>query len=1234
MTRPTLAFLLGVCIMNGLPADATPASGPLRVCPDNPRYFADPSGEAVLLVGSHVWNNLQDIGPTDPPAPFDWDAYVDWMAALNHNFIRLWRWELVEWDTRANHEQQPRHHLCSPHPWLRTGPGEALDGKPRFDLSRFDEGYFARLRERVRSAGDKGIYVSIMLFEGWGLQCVPRAWEAHPFHPENNVNGVGGSLSGGKPPGIGVHELLDPAVTALQEAYVRKVIDTVNDLDNVLYEISNENHPPSTQWQYHMIDLIHEYERGKPKQHPVGMTFQYQGGRNQTLFDSPANWISPNPDGGYSSDPPAADGSKVIITDTDHLWGIGGNKEWVWKSVCRGLNPIFMDPYDGKVLGSAFDPRHDPVRRNMGYALRLSRQVRLTDLRPWNQGCSTAYCLANPGQEYLAYLPGGAQATLDLSGAEGTFATQWLDPATGTTATGAPLEGGGIRPVAAPFADDAVLLVKRAETREVRHLELAPPEPIEGDFRLRVSDNQRHLIDHRGRPFFWLGDTGWKMLVSLTEDETEAYLEDRRAKGFNVVQCILALWNADLQRNRAGELPFLNGNPAIPNEKYFAHVDAAFEIARRKGIVLALLPAWGELVVDRRTVTQGNARAYGRWLGERYRDTPNLVWVLGGDQPPTGVEDVYQELAAGLAEGDGGRHLMTYHPHGWQRSSQFWHNADWLDFNMIQSGHSWDAPNYAMILADYALSPAKPTLDAEPRYEHITDGLSRDPATRRISAHQVRKAAYNAVLSGALGHTYGCSEVYRFWQPGDPESVWGADTPWQEAIHFQGALHMGYLKALMLSLPWHALVPEPSLIPVGQGREGAYVPAAVSQDGQVALAYLPEYRAVTVDARLVTGAGVRASWFDPRTATLIPAGEHPNSGPLTFVPPVGAPDPDYVLILESSGPDETPPAVERVVAVAQPGRVAVIFSEPLDEASATQPGNYTVTAAGTGEPVALAHPELSTDRRTVRLDAAGLVAAAGYELRVANVRDRAGNAAEPGTVAAFQARRPGASGSAGMLAQYLFAEGEGDTVGDSSGSPVGLDLRIRDLTCVEWTAEGLRIAKPVLLDSDAPASGIVDACRQSNSLTVEAWITPASEEQTGPARIVSLSRDTGARNFTLGQSGKSYAARLRTTSTSTNGLPELVSPPARPVTRPAHVVFVREPSGQTHLYVNGAEQATGFAAGDFGNWDGEYRLMLANEATGDRPWLGTLHAVRLYSRALDEFEVLELFLAGQRDAQE
>jgi len=462
--KPFALALLG-CFLVGLfwacaHVTARPSrsgKGSLRLCQANPRYFSDGSGKAIYLTGSHTWNNLVDMGETDPPAKFDFAAYLDFLKRHNHNFMRMWTWELATWNTEAN--GQKKHHNVSPLVYARTGPGNALDGKPKFDLSRFDPEYFQRLRSRVTAARDRGIYVSVMLFEGWGLQRIPGGWQGHPFNRDNNVNGINGDVDGDGN-GLEIHELVNPAVTALQEAYVRKVVDTVDDLDNVLYEISNENHPPSTEWQYHMIVYIHNYEKTKPKQHPVGMTFQFKGGKNSDLFKSPADWISPNPEGGYRDNPPASDGRKVILNDTDHLWGIGGNQTWVWKSFLRGTNPLFMDPYDDKVLEKQPNLRCEAIRKNMGYTRRFANRMNLAAMVPHNELASTSYCLANPGVEYLIYLPSSGTVTVDLSAARGAFAVEWFDPNRDVTVDGATVEGSGGRSLKSPFAGDAVVHLK------------------------------------------------------------------------------------------------------------------------------------------------------------------------------------------------------------------------------------------------------------------------------------------------------------------------------------------------------------------------------------------------------------------------------------------------------------------------------------------------------------------------------------------------------------------------------------------------------------------------------------------------------------------------------------------------------------------------------------------------------------------------------------------------------
>jgi hypothetical protein len=460
------AIVLTWALAGGATMAAPPATGPLRKLESNPRYFTDGSGRAIFLSGSHNWHNFQDNGHRlpegqDPPPAFDYDGYLDLLEEHGHNFFRLWRWEAPKWT-----DTQPAGTVkySSPHPWKRTGPEPAADGKPKFDLTAFDPDYFDRMRTRIIQARDRGMYVSIMLFEGWEIQFTD-AWKSHPFHGPNNVNGVDADPAGR---GLLYNQLRDDPtgkkVLELQEAYLRKVVDTVNDLDNVLYEVCNEAGGYSTTWQYHIINFIHQYESGKPGQHPVGITFMYPGSTNQVLIDSPADWISPNPGTppeDYKFNPPARDVGKVIVNDTDHLWGhTGGDGVWVWRSFLRGLNVLFME----ELLPSPI--WQDSARAAMGQARRLSQTIDLAHMVPVPALAQTGYLLAKTGQEYVAFQDGSqGEFWIELKDAPGTYAVEWLNTTTGATVPGKPIAGGGRRVFTSPFPGPAVLHLKRADAR-------------------------------------------------------------------------------------------------------------------------------------------------------------------------------------------------------------------------------------------------------------------------------------------------------------------------------------------------------------------------------------------------------------------------------------------------------------------------------------------------------------------------------------------------------------------------------------------------------------------------------------------------------------------------------------------------------------------------------------------------------------------------------------------------
>jgi hypothetical protein len=478
-----------------LPADAG-ESGPLFVNPDNRRYFTDGvkvNGKyrSIYLTGSHTWCNFMDCGNSNPPVAFDYEKFLDFLEERNYNFFRLWRAE------NARGGEAGPDFWFDPMPYERSQECCAFDGGNKFDLEKFNQAYFDRMRERVIQAGDRGFYVAILLFDGWSVESKfggHEPWAGHPYKLENNINNINGDVNGNGQ-GEDTHILTGTPVTALQEAYVRKVIDTVNDLDNVLYEISNESpgDNPATpemdgskDWQYHMIQVIREYEAQNPKQHPVGMTWEWLNGNNEYLYNSPADWISL---GGAvdlkTYEPPqttGAEDSKIILADTDHLCGICGTQQWVWKSFTRGENPIFMDFYNNEATGRGMPfnhPEAESIRTQLTYVQMYAKRMDLTAATPQPDVCSTRYCLVHAGSEraeYLVFLPTGegfsgvlnnllsadGKVTVDLTSSPVEFSVEWFNPQDGTIMDSGTVQGGSSQTFEAPFSGDAVLYLHNA----------------------------------------------------------------------------------------------------------------------------------------------------------------------------------------------------------------------------------------------------------------------------------------------------------------------------------------------------------------------------------------------------------------------------------------------------------------------------------------------------------------------------------------------------------------------------------------------------------------------------------------------------------------------------------------------------------------------------------------------------------------------------------------------------
>lgn len=295
---------------------------------------------------------------------------------------------------------------------------------------------------------------------------------------------------------------------------------------------------------------------------------------------------------------------------------------------------------------------------------------------------------------------------------------------------------------------------------------------------LRVSDNQRLLVTADGQPFFWLGDTAWELFHRLNREDAVHYLEHRARHGFTVVQAVaLAELDGLNDPNPYGHKPLRDHDPTKPdvrdgpNNDYWDHVDFIVAEANQRGIYIGLLPTWGDKWnkkwgVGPEIFTPQNAEVYGEWLGRRYRHA-GLVWILGGDRPVENDKhkEITRALARGLRKGDGGSHLMTWHPSGGGTSALWFHNDDWLDFNMRQNGHVPEfTGRYDQTREDYNRTPTKPVLDGEPIYEDHPISFDARKFGHSTAA-DVRRPLYWNLFSGAFGHTYGHHSVWQMWSP-------------------------------------------------------------------------------------------------------------------------------------------------------------------------------------------------------------------------------------------------------------------------------------------------------------------------------------------------------------------------------------------------------------------------------------------------------------------------------------
>src|SRR5215217_4446013 len=366
---------------------------------------------------------------------------------------------------------------------------------------------------------------------------------------------------------------------------------------------------------------------------------------------------------------------------------------------------------------------------------------------------------------------------------------------------------------------------------------------------LKVSPDHRFLQTTSGKPFFWLGDTAWELFHKLNREEADLYLKNRAEKGFTVIQAVILAELDGLNKpNPYDARPLIDNDPAKPNEAYFKHVDYIVKKAEQLGLIIAMLPSWGDKW--NKAWGQGpeifspqNAEIFGEYLGKRYKNNA-IIWVMGGDRDIADQIDreIITAMATGLKKGDGGKHLITFHPQGGRSSSDFFKDDSWMDY--------FDA----------------------------------------------RQTAYWSLLSGACGHTYGDHNIWQMFNGSNPIS-W-ARTHWKVALDQPGAMQVGLMKRLFERYNWQRLTPDQSVIAKDNPETLEYEVAAVSQDGDFLMAYLPYGRKTVLNTKKLKAPKLKASLFNPRDGRSTDLGLFDNIGTKAIAPTSEGRGSDWVVIIE------------------------------------------------------------------------------------------------------------------------------------------------------------------------------------------------------------------------------------------------------------------------------------------------------------------------------------------------
>jgi len=434
---------------------------------------------------------------------------------------------------------------------------------------------------------------------------------------------------------------------------------------------------------------------------------------------------------------------------------------------------------------------------------------------------------------------------------------------------------------------------------------------------LIVSENGRYLQHENGKPFFWLGDTGWLVFQRLNRDEVKQYFENRKAKGFNVVQCIFI--QAYTHQNFYGDYAYSNedltqpiqtaGNNPDDSEEYdyWDHVDYIVEVAAQNGIYVGILPTWAQLILRDKRMTKAKAEMFASHIANHFKDKPNIIWINGGSAKGEINTDIWETIGTAIKENDP-NHLITFHPFGRMQSSTWFQESHWLDINMFTSGHrnysqddtpkKYGEDNWRYVLEDLSKTPTKPTLDGEPSYEATPQGL-HDHSQPYWNASDVRRYAYWSVFAGACGHVYGQNSVRQVYKEGENKPESGAKLSFIEALDDIGSFHLQHLKNLILSRSYFVRVNDQNIVSEDGGEK--YDRIIVSRGKDYLLAYTYTGREFTIKLGSVSGLELNAWWYNPRTGESTKISTFENQGSKLFDPPGDKVNGnDWVLVLDDA----------------------------------------------------------------------------------------------------------------------------------------------------------------------------------------------------------------------------------------------------------------------------------------------------------------------------------------------